>query len=204
MRVLVACECSNTVRDAFLRRGHDAYSCDIQHADRPNKNWKRHIRGDVRPLLRERWDLVIAHPPCTYLSIVSGIHFKAGMPPEESNPQRYVKLLAGVQFFWDCFEANADKIVCENPIPNGHSREFLGDYTQIIQPWQFGHPYTKATCLWLKGLPKLQPTNIVKPTRPWVYLSGCNNYYNKGEAKNSKTRSKTFAGIAQAMAEQWG
>ena len=209
MRVLVACECSNTVRDAFLARGHDAYSCDVQRADHPNLNWRRYICGDVRPLLREKWDLVIAHPPCTYLSVMTGWAFKSGMPSEESNPDRYARLLRGVYFFVECLSANASRICVENPIPNAHARKLMGDYTQIIHPWEFGHPYTKKTCLWLYNLPPLVPTDIVQWTMYWVDAGQPGNNTRgrrsvKGMSKDQKHRSKTFQGIADAMAEQWG
>src|SRR3990167_3216708 len=195
MRVLVACEKSNTVRDAFLKRGHDAYSCDIQRADHPNPNFKRHIRGYVTPLLRERWDLVIAHPPCTYLSIGSSCRLIKGAPLEQQ-PRRD-NIIDGALFFMLCLDANADKICVENPIPHRLTNELIPfKYTQIIHPWQYGYSYTKATCLWLKGLPKLKPTNIVEPTGAWVYDSP------NGQTANE--RSKTFQGIADAMAEQWG
>src|SRR5689334_85934 len=137
MRVLVACEWSNTVRDAFLARGHDAYSCDIIRAEHPNPNFRRHIRGDVRPLLREKWDLVIAHPPCTYLcnSGVCWLHTREG---------RFEEMHKAVQFFKECLAANAPMVAVENPIMHKYARaKLLVDPTQIIHPYHFGHPESK-------------------------------------------------------------
>jgi hypothetical protein len=205
MRVLVACEFSNIVRDAFIRRGHDAYSCDLQRADHPNQNFRRHIRGDVRPLLRERWDLVIAHPPCTYLSVASNCQLKLGLPLEEQ--PRELGILYGVLFFLDCLDANTDRVCVENPLPNKFGKRLLPHFTQIIHPWQYGHQVTKRTCLWLRGLPSLIPTNIVEPTHRLVTKSYTEQ---KGlmptlpGVKDANDRSRTFIGIANAMAEQWG
>lgn len=201
MRVLVACECSNTVRDAFLKRGHDAYSCDLQRAAFPNPNWRRHIRGDVRPLLRERWDLVIAHPPCTYLSVISHCLLQRDKPLDDQ-PRRS-GIIDGAIFFLDCMQTNADKICIENPIPNKFARELIPiKCTQVIQPWQFGHPFTKATHLWLKGLPPLQPTKVVTPTISWI--DSGKKVGARGIHRDPNLRSKTFQGIADAMADQWG
>ncbi len=191
MKVLVACEFSNTVRDAFLRRGHDAYSCDLQRADHPNPNWRRHIRGDVTPLLKQRWDLVIAHPPCTYLCNC-GVQFLI------DNPTRHSLMIDAVCFFLDCLMANAPMVAVENPVQHGQASEFIPPYTQIIQPYQFGHPYSKKTCLWLKGLPPLQPTNIVVPSGVWA-----EDKVADGKDRKNK-RSRTFQGIADTMADQWG
>ena len=200
MRVLIACECSNTVRDAFLFKGHDAYSCDIQRADHPNPNYKRHIRGDVRPLLLEPWDLVIAHPPCTYLCTVSACNWIDGKPAWEQ-PVAYL-IEEAATFFIDCLEANAPKVCVENPRQHYWSKALIGvAHTQEIQPYEHGHPYKKATRLWLKGLPALTPTKIVEPHTNWI--NGGNTKGN-GVTGPGKLRSKTFDGIAWAMAEQWG
>lgn len=193
MRVLVACEFSNTVRDAFLRMGHDAYSCDMQKCDHPNPNWKRHICGDVRPLLREKWDLVIAHPPCTYLC-------NSGVRWLKDNPTRYKRMLEGVRFFVDCLLANSPRVAVENPIQHQYAREFIPPPDQIIQPYEFGHPVTKATCLWLIGLPPLTPTKVVKVTQT-TQPSGIASWYSNA---TSNERARTFSGIAAAMAQQWG
>lgn len=190
MRVLVACECSNTVRDAFLARGHDAYSCDLQRAQAPNRNWRRHIVGDVRPLLREEWDLVIAHPPCTYLCN-SGVHLL------RDNPVRQEAMMWAVEFFVECLRANSPRVAVENPTQHCYAREHIPEPSQGVHPYQFGEPYTKLTYLWLKGLPKLVPTNVVSPVGGFVYGK------NDGKDRKNK-RSKTVQGIADAMAEQWG
>lgn len=189
MRVLVACEWSNTVRDAFLERGHDAYSCDLIKAEHPNKNWKRHIVGDVKPLLKERWDLVIAHPPCTYLCL-SGVRWIR----EQIN--RLDLMEEAAKFFLECYHANSDKVCVENPVMYGIARKAIGlPPTQMLHPWQFGHPVSKKTYLWLRGLTPLAPTNIVE---------GRDNLIHRLGSAGKKERSRTFAGIAQAMAEQWG
>lgn len=201
MRVLVACEYSNTVRDAFLERGHDAWSCDVRIAIHPNPNYKRHIRGDVRPLLRWHWDLVIAHPPCTYLSRAGArwLH----------NVGRVDKLRDGAEFFMECLHANSYRICVENPIMLRLGKEIVGEPTQVIQPYQFGHPYSKATCLWLKNLPLLVPTNILTTYSP-LLPSNCGAGRRKGQRSDkgavhtSDESEKTFYGIAQAMADQWG
>lgn len=189
MRVLVACEFSNTVRDAFLKRGHDTYSCDIVRADWPNPNYRRHIKTDVRPLLREQWDLVIAHPPCTYLCN-SGVRWITEWPG------RIEKMHKAILFFIECINANAPLVAVENPIMHGYAKRALGIApTQMVQPYQFGHPESKATYLWLKGLPMLVPTEINENRRNTIHLLG---------SAGSKERSRTFQGIADAMANQWG
>lgn len=185
MKVLVACEFSGIVRDAFASRGADAWSCDLLPTERPGQ----HIQGDVLPLLRERWDLVIAHPECTRLCN-SGVRWLA-----ERN--LWHELDAACEFFRACLSANADRIAVENPIPHGHALRRIGvPYSQVIQPWQFGHGETKATCLWLKGLPKLTPTNIVNGRASRVHRESPG-------PERKKNRSRTFPGIAAAMAQQW-
>lgn len=177
------------MRDAFLVRGHDAYSCDIQRADHPNPNFRRHIRGDVRPLLKEPWDLVIAHPPCTYLCN-SGVRWLS------EREGRWQQMMDGAIFFLECMAANAPKVAVENPIMHKYSKGLIKfEPTQIIQPWWFGHPESKATCLWLRGLPLLTPTDINPNRNNTIHLLG---------GGHSKERSATFLGIARAMAEQWG
>lgn len=189
MRVLVACEFSNRVRDAFLRRGHDAYSCDLQRADHPNPNWRRHIRGGVRPLLRERWDLVIAHPPCTYLcnSGVRWIHERDG---------RLELVKEGAAFFLECLNTNAPRVCVENPTMHKYAWQYIKqEPTQAIHPWQFGEPESKRTCLWLRGLPSLIPTRIV---------GGRLNRNGQIVRVGSNNRSRTYQGVANAMVAQWG
>ena len=204
MKVLVACEESQAVCKAFRKRGHEAYSCDIQQCSGGHPEW--HIQGDVLPLLKEKWDLIIAHPPCQFLTNTGNPYLNVEKWGEKAI-QRAKDREKAFEFFMEFANANCDKICIENPIgyPNTHYRK----PNQIIQPWQFGHPYTKATCLWLKGLEPLKPTVTEKP-------QGCKSYAwetmiderGKTISWNSelsrKLRSKTFEGIAEAMAEQWG
>lgn len=196
MKILVACEFSCRIRDAFLLRGHDAYSCDLLMCWGPP--YERHFRQDVRPLLREKWDLVIAHPPCTYLTNAA-CHL---MYREE----RYRHMLDAVAFFQECLLTNARKVAVENPIMNAEAKKHVPKYDQIIHPWQFGHDQTKPTCLWLRGLSLLTPTHIVKP-RAKIGSDGKRNMLDNkmGPRKfRGQLRSVTFQGIADAMAEQWG
>jgi len=181
MRVLVACEFSGIVRDAFAARGHDAWSCDLLPTERPGK----HLEGDVTNELTEFWDILIAHPPCTHLA-VSGARWFKDKQQEQDEALEFVKML---------MDAPIPKICIENPISIISSRIRKPD--QIIQPWQFGHGETKATCLWLKGLPKLQPTNIVDGRENKVHRC-------PPGPERWKIRSRTYQGFADAMAEQWG
>lgn len=181
MRVLVACEYSGTVRDAFAARGHDAWSCDLL----PTERLGNHIHGDVLQHLHRNWDLMIAHPPCTHLA-VSGARWFKDKQIEQADALDFVRRL---------LDPPIPRIALENPISIISSRIRKPD--QIIQPWQFGHGETKATCLWLKNLPKLIPTNIVEGREARIHKMppGPDRW---------KERSRTFEGIAQAMAEQWG
>jgi hypothetical protein len=194
MRVLVACEYSGRVREAFRAHGHDAWSCDLLPSD---DNSEFHIQGDVIPLLNQGWDLLIAHPPCTYLcnSGVSWLHRTEG---------RWEKMVEGAEFFNLFWQADIPKICVENPIMHKYAKEIIGSsQTQSIQPWQFGDDASKRTCLWLKGLPKLQPTDvIIKDRYANQTPSGrCNLPPSKDRWK---LRSVTYQGIANAMADQWG
>jgi hypothetical protein len=202
MRVLVACEESQEVCKAFRAKGHEAYSCDIQECSGGHPEW--HIQGDVLPLLKEKWDLIIAHPPCTYMSKAGArfMYLTAG----NVNQERLEKALQAKEFFMQFMNADCDKICIENPTPLkivGLPKE-----SQVIQPYQFGHPYSKRTLLWLKGLPELKPTNILTEYTPYLpsntggFARGKGG--SRGVAHNAKDASKTFSGIAQAMAEQWG
>lgn len=185
MRVLVACEYSGRVREAFRKLGHDAWSCDLLLAD---DNSPYHIQGDVLDILNDGWDMMIAHPPCTHLA-VSGARWFKDKQEEQKEALLFVDRL---------LNAAIPKIALENPISIISSKIRKPD--QIIQPWQFGHGETKATCLWLKNLPKLQPTNIVEGREQNIWLK-------KGKPKGMplwKWRSLTYQGIADAMAEQWG
>lgn len=202
MRVLIACEYSGTVRDAFISMGHDAMSCDLLPTDVPGP----HYQGDVTDILGDGWDLMVAHPPCTYLS-VSGMHWTTrGLrdPQLTEDALSFVAALLG---------APISKICLENPISIISSRIRKPD--QIVQPYEYGHDASKRTCLWLKGLPKLQPTRFVEP-RVVITPSGktanrwgnqCDNYGQDKlppSADRWKLRSATYVGIAKAMAEQWG
>jgi len=196
MKVLISCEYSGRVRDAFTAMGHDAMSCDLLPSDTPGK----HYEGDVTDLLNDGWDMMIAHPPCTYLtnSGVSWLHKK---------PERWAKLDDGAAFFKKMLDAPIDKICVENPIMHKYAIKRIGNtkQTQLVQPWMFGHLEQKATCLWLKNLPMLKPTNDVKqqmlklPDRERQRL-----HYLPPSADRWKLRSTTYQGIATAMADQWG
>ena len=185
MRVLVACEFSGTVRDAFVRQGHYAMSCDLSESDAPGLHW----RGDIIRLINIRlpWDLMIAHPPCTHLAVSGARHFKE---KRESGVQQ-----EALDFVRQLLDAPIPRICLENPVSIISTAIRKPD--QIIHPWQFGHGETKATCLWLKGLPKLQPTQIVEGREVRIHRMppGPNRW---------KERSKTYQGIADAMVEQWG
>jgi hypothetical protein len=181
--VLVACEYSGTVRDAFIELGHDAMSCDILPTDSPGP----HYQGDVFDVIDAQWDLMIAHPPCTHLAVSGSRHFES-------------KKLDGrqaqaISFFMKLAKADVPKIAIENPICIISSLWRKPD--QIIQPWQFGHGETKATALWLKGLNPLQPTNIVEGRDARIHRL-------PPSPDRAKIRSKTYQGIADAMASQWG
>ena len=220
MKILVACEESQTVCKAFREKGHEAYSCDIQDCSGGHPEW--HIKGDALPLINGntdfttcdgtvhkiegKWDMLIAHPPCTYLSNAGA----ARLFPVKGlmSVERYKKGLEAKKFFMQFLNANCPRIAVENPIS---TKIFdLPKYTQIIQPYEHGHPYSKKTCLWLIGLPKLQPTNIVTENIvSWVSGGSKDSHGNPRrqsgtKIRDAKTRSKTFPGIAAAMAEQWG
>ncbi len=200
LRVLVACEFSGTVRDAFIKRGHYAVSGDLL----PSDNGGPHFQGDVLDILGWGWDLMVAHPPCTYLS-VSGQRWCSGDSAEAV--VRRVKREQAVEFFRKMLEAPVPRIAVENPVSIASSRIRKPD--QTFHPHHFGHPSEKRTCLWLKNLPKLRHTNVVKPE---YHVSGTGRRWSKWFWDTSMMpvsirgheRSKTFQGIADAMAEQWG
>lgn len=229
LKVLIACEESQRVCTAFRKLGHEAYSCDIQEPSGGHPEW--HIKGNVldiiEPLnncrgepydfiifytmdgeihtIENKWDLIIAHPPCTYLSNAGAcrLYPRAG----QLNVERYKQGLKAKEFFLQIYNADCEHIAVENPVPSKIYE--LPKYTQIIQPFEYGHPFTKKTCLWLKNLPKLKPTNIVEPKG--MYVNGNSAIWKKqaiqgevtGKSKDPKERAKAFEGIAKAMAEQW-
>lgn len=194
MKVLVACEESQRVCIAFREKGHEAYSCDIEPCSGGHPEW--HIQDDVLKHLDKGWDLIIAHPPCTYLSN-AGARFL--YPKGILNQDRLKKGLEAKEFFMKLYNANCPKICVENPVS---SKIFeMPQHTQEIQPFEFGHPFKKKTRLWLKGLEPLKATNIVEVSES-TKIAG--NWFNKGGKDRQKNRSKTFEGIAKAMAEQWG
>ena len=181
MKVLVACEYSGAVRDAFLAKGHQAMSCDLLPTDSPGP----HYQGDVRDILNDGWDLMVAHPPCTHLAVSGARWFKDKLVAQ-AEALEFVRLLLG---------APVPRIALENPVNIISSR--IRKPTQVIQPWMFGHGETKATCLWLKGLPKLQPTDIVEGREQRIHKM-------PPSPDRWKLRSVTYSGIAAAMADQWG
>jgi len=183
MKVLIACEESGTVRDAFIAQGHQAMSCDLL----PTRSNGPHYQGDVRDVLEYPWDLMIAHPPCTHLSVSGAKHF-AG---KKMNGSQF----AAVSFFMMLAKSGIRMTAIENPICIMSKLYRKPD--QIIQPWQFGHGETKATCLWLKGLPKLRPTNVVEGREARIHRMA-------PSPSRARERSATYSGIAQAMASQWG
>jgi len=182
MRVLVACEYSGRVRDAFRRRGHDAMSCDLLPTEVPGP----HYEGPVEEVLYDGWDLMVAHPPCTHLAVSGSRHF-----PEKIADGRQQAALDFVRLL---MAAPIERWCIENPVSVISSA--IARPQQIIQPWQYGHGETKATCLWLKNLPKLQPTDVVEGREPKVWMMTGKDRW--------KNRSRTYAGIAEAMGDQWG
>lgn len=197
MKILVACEESQAVTIELRRLGHEAYSCDIEPCSGGFPEW--HLQVDALELLKMRWDMLIAHPPCTFLTAAGAqrLHPHKG----ETDAARLEKGREAAKFFMAFYNADIPKIAVENPVP---LTEFgLPKYSQIIQPYMFGEPYQKRTCLWLKGLPPLTPTDVVTPTAYWVQGQGKRGRGHPGGHRSPKLRSKTFQGIARAMAEQW-
>lgn len=224
MKVLVACEESQTVCKAFRERGHEAYSCDIIEPSGGHPEW--HIHGDALKAIMGgqittmdgqshdvgRWDLLIAHPPCTYLSNVAGIHFSLKHTPADRVVDRWKNRAISAVFFMRFLYANADRIAIENPV--GFMNSAYRPADQTIHPYMFAESeddrenyVTKATCLWLKNLPRLQGGRLPKPNNGVLFgkhPSGRNRTWEDTAVRSSKARSKTFPGIARAMAEQWG
>ena len=204
-RILIACEESQTITKLFRAKGFEAYSCDIIDCSGGHPEW--HYKQDVLPLLKERWDLVIAHRPCTYLSNAGSGWFNEEKYGDKARKRKQLRIEA-LDFFMKCIDANSDKVCVENPVGFPNSQYRKAD--QIIHPYHFGDAESKRTCLWLKGLPKLVHTNVVKPK---IYA-----YYKRGKKKGKpiywsdykmfredrgKIRSKTFLGIANAIVNQW-
>lgn len=218
MKILVACEESQAVTIELRKLGHEAYSCDIQECSGGHPEW--HIKGDVLPLLNGdcefytmdgerhsiygRWDMLIAHPPCTYLTNAGARWLWAG---HKLNEERYQKGLDAKEFFMAFYNADCPRIAIENHIPSAVFD--MPEYTQVIQPYEYGHSYSKKTCLWLKGLPQLKPTEIIENHVPFVSSGSYTKTHDpkyKGASRKggaAKSRSKTFPGIAKAMASQW-
>jgi hypothetical protein len=196
MKVLIACEFSGSVRNAFTALGHDAMSCDLE----PSLTLGKHYQGDVFDIINDGWDLMIAHPPCTHLAVSGARHF--AKKRADGRQQQ------GIDFFLKLADCNIPRYAIENPI--GIMSSVYRKPEQIIQPWQYGHDTTKATCLWLKGLPLLKPTNIVDRGGVWVAKSGkrMSQWFYESSLlppkEREKMRNTTFKGIADAMAQQWG
>ena len=191
MKVLVACEYSGIVREAFALKGHDAWSCDLLPTDQPSN---KHIQGDVLEIINDNWDLIIAHPPCTHLSVSGAARWAEKVADGRQQ--------AAIKFVEDIWNANCPFIAIENPVGALSSRSKLGKATQYIQPYEFGHAEQKKTGLWLKGLPKLTPTDVIDvsnlPDNQRQRL-----HYLPPSKDRWKIRSTTFQGIADAMADQW-
>lgn len=221
MNVLIACEESQTVCKAFREKGHEAYSCDVQEPSGGHPEW--HILGDAMAVLNGgtittmdgkthdigKWDLLIAHPPCTYLTNASAVCL-FNKDHTIKDAEREAKGWKAKKIFLEFLNCEIPKKAVENPVP---LRYFgLPEYSQIVEPFWFGDPWRKRTCLWLKGLPKLEPTDMVKPLGLWVGstskrrgdASRIKNGYVLNSKRDSKIRAKTFPGIARAMAKQWG
>lgn len=217
MRVLVACEESQEVCKAFRALGHEAYSCDVEDCSGGHPEW--HIKADALELLKMRWDMIIAHPPCTYLCVSGNSYFNENRWGERARERKKLREQAAA-FFLRFADVDCQKVAIENPV--GYMNSHFRKPDQIIQPYQYGHPYTKRTCLWLRGLPKLKPTEILeKPADGWENQQitkngryggyggkwGCKadgKWLRYGDPRVARERSKTFPGIARAMAEQWG
>lgn len=203
VKILIACEESQTVCKAFRQLGFEAYSCDIQDCSGGHPEW--HIKSDaIEEAYSGKYDLMIAHPPCTYMSCAGArwMYPKAGMISQE----RLNQAMKAKEFFWQLMMAPIKYIVLENPLP----LKIVGlpKPSQIIQPYQFGHPYSKKTLLWIKGLPYLKPTSVLSQHTPYLPSNtggvSRGQKHSRGIAKNAKESSKTFEGVAKAMADQWG
>lgn len=218
LKILIACEESQAITLEFRARGHEAYSCDLQECSGGAPQW--HVKGDVLALLTpggqfttqdgtthekpQKWDLIIAHPPCTYMSKAGArwMYPKAG----QISPERLALAMEARDFYYVFRRANCDHVAIENPVPLKVVN--LPKETQKVQPYEYGDPYSKATLLWIKGLPRLKPTNVLSEYQPWMpsntggFAKGQKG--SRGVAHDAKTASKTFPGIARAIADQWG
>lgn len=200
MRVLVACEFSGVVRDAFLRHGHDAWSCDLLPCE---SDQARHMMTDVMTVLDQGWDLMVAHPPCTYLTNAGVAHLHEGVVSRRGNHTavygavRMAAMRQAAAFFQGLLDAPIAHIAVENPVPHHYATDIIGRYDQLIQPWYFGHGETKGTCFWLRNLPPLMATVI--HTGRWARVHRASPSPDRW-----KERSRTLPGIAEAMASQWG
>lgn len=205
MRVLVACEKSQEVCKAFRALGHEAYSCDIEPCSGGHPEW--HLQCDALEMLKMRWDMILAFPPCTYLTAAGAVRLY-NSDHTIKDLERDDRGRKAAEFFYTFLNADCPKIAVENPVPL--KRYGLPPYSQVIEPYMFGHPWKKRTCLWLKGLPPLIATDVVVPEGLWVGSTCANRdpliytRYKLNSNRDPKIRSKTFSGIARAMAEQWG
>lgn len=197
MRVLVACECSGIVRSAFRDAGHDAWSCDPQPQEDSGYG---HIQSNVEPYLDEGWDLLIAHPPCTYLSN-TGVHLLTRTEPTPNcvpvGNDRVLQMTKAVAFWRLLSDSDIPRIAIENPVPHKYAKKYISQYTQIVRPWQFGDSSQKGVCWWLQGLPTLVPTVTTKPER----LGNMRSV--SPSPTRQKDRSRFFRGMAEAMVNQW-
>jgi hypothetical protein len=208
MRIIIGCEMSGVVRDAFLARGHDAYSCDILDCERGPE---RHIKGDVLKILDQNWDLAIFHPPCTFLTNAGSKHlYRGGRKSNGRDEQRWADMRSAAEFFNALLAAPIPKIAIENPIMHRYARDIISrPYSQIVHPHWFGHAETKATCLWLNGLPLLVPTSPVAPDYA-KYPPGRGNgfnpkcHYESPGVNRQRNRSRTLPGVAAALAQFFG
>ena len=211
MKILIACEESQAVTKEFRRLGHEAYSCDLYPCSGAHPEW--HLQQDVVPLLKNNWDMIIAFPPCTYLTNAGTRHYSLRMNPEWKVREREKQRQLASEFFMLFVHANCAKIAIENPV--GYMNKIYRKPDQIIHPYYFGDNAKKRTCLWLKGLPILKPTAMLPEPPPMYICQGKKSYGKKigwceslsvpgGQEERAKARSKTFPGIARAMADQWG
>ena len=202
MKILVACEESQAVTIELRRLGHEAYSCDLEPCSGGHPEW--HLQVDALELLKMRWDMILVFPPCTYLTNAGAMRMRVN---GEIVPERFELMRKARQFFMAFYNADCPMVAIENPLPMKLCK--LPEYAQIVEPYMFGHPWKKRTCLWLRGLPLLRATTVVEAKGLWVGATSSRrdakiySRYELSSNRNAKLRSKTFPGIARAMAEQW-